>query len=162
MSKREAPPTTAALPAAPPRIGRPSKFTEEARSAAVRMASIGVGERTIAAYVGVDKRILTRWKTAHEDFALEMAQARATCTAGVWSKLIEACDGGNVRALELYLRLRTPEEFREARLIMNGAKRPDEKSPPHFLVVNGKGRESKEVAVEELEKLGWIVTPPPQ
>ena len=142
-----------------PQIGRPSKFTPEIREATLRLAALGIGERTIAGFVGVDRSTLTRWKQRDEDFARELGQARCACVAGVHSKLLEAVRRGNVRAIELFLRLRTPEQFRDARNVMEGKPAPEEVPMPEMMVVRGEGPPEK-VALEQLIKQGWTVLPP--
>ena len=86
---------------------------------------------------------------------------RAACVAGVHSKLLEAVRRGNVRAIELFLRLRTPEQFRDARNVMEVKAAPDEIRPPEMLVIRGDGPAEK-VALDQLIKQGWTVLPPDQ
>ena len=152
---------TPTKPPAAPKIGRPSKLTPETREGAIQLAGLGIGERTIASFVGVDHSTLTRWKQRDPEFALELRQARAACVAGVHSKLLEAVRRGNVRAIELFLRLRTPEQFRDARAVMEGKREEAQAppAPPELLIIRGDGS-AESVAVKHLIQEGWTVLPP--
>ena len=80
--------------------------------------------------------------------------------AGVHTKLLEAVRRGNVRAIELFLRLRTPQDFRDAKLVMDGRPPAADRPMPEFLVIQGDGRPAETVALERLKSEGWTLVPP--
>ena len=144
--------------------GRPSKLTPEARDVALRMAELGVGQGVIAQYLGVDLRTLQRWRHRDDDFSHELEQARGQAVASVWLKLLENVSRNNQRAIELYLRLRAPEDFRHAEAIIRGEESSEAEPNAKLVVMQpiaGDGRRSaEEVVLDHLRAQGWTILAP--
>ena len=152
-----------ALPSKPQiegRPGAPSKLTPETREACISLAEVGVGERTIADFVGVNYATLHRWKQRDPSFKQEMAQARATIAANVHLRLLEAVKRGNIRGIELWLRLRTPEDFRDSKRVIDGKLPVGEAPKTEFLVLQGDGRPAETVVLSTLQEQGYTIIAP--
>lgn len=82
-------------------MGRPSKFKPEFYQQAEKLAGLGLTDREIAEFFGVDERTLNRWKHDHEGFCQSLKVGKELADQRVEQSLYRRALGYSHEAVKI-------------------------------------------------------------
>lgn len=76
-------------------MARPTKFKEEYVEQAEKLIALGLSQRDLAVFFGVDEDTIWRWKKRHKDFAEAIKRGEMSRKMGLLRKMWEMAKAGN-------------------------------------------------------------------
>jgi hypothetical protein len=93
-------------------MARPSKLTPQLEAAIMQSLRLGNTRTAACKYVGLSLRQFERWMKSSVAFCRAVEQAEGAAQVRVVGRLIEAIDGGSVRAMIYWLSCRGGPEWK--------------------------------------------------